>query len=108
MSLREYLISNPNWIVSEYNEETDEQLDYFINERQCNDGDAAYVYSHEDKQLNELKIVKLICRTDDMEVYDKLVENEDVLLDGENEYNADTSAEFITDNDCYLVWFKYV
>lgn len=108
MSLREYLISNPNWIVSEYNEETDEQLDYFINERQYNDGDAAYVYSHEDKQLNELKIVKLICRTDDMEVYDKLVENEDVLFDGENEYNADTSAEFITDNDCYLVWFKYV
>ena len=108
MSLREYLISNPNWIVSEYNEGTDEQLDYFINERQCNDGDTAYVYSHEDNQLNELQIVKLVSRISDIEVYDKLVENEDVLLDGESKYNADTSAEFVTDNDCYLVWFKYV
>ena len=102
------MTSNPNWVVSEYNEGTDKQLDYFINERQCNDGDTAYVYSHEDKQLNELKIVKLIFRTSDIEVYDKLVENEDVLLDGKSKYNADTSAEFITDNDCYLVWFKYV
>ena len=108
MSLREYLINNPNWIVSEYNEGTDEQLDYFINERQCNPGDTAYIYSHEDKQLDELKIVKLISRTDDMEMYDKFVENKDVLLDGEGEYNADASAEFITDNECYLVWFKYV
>lgn len=108
MSVREYLADNPNWVVSEYNTGTDEQLDYYINERQCNEGDTAYVYSHEDKRLDELKIVKLISRTDDMEVYDKLVENEDVLLDGESKYNADTSAEFITDNDCYLVWFKYV
>lgn len=69
---------------------------------------SIYVYSHEDNQLNELKIVKLVSRTDDIEVYDKLVENEDVLLEGESKYNADTSAEFITDNDCYLVWFKYV
>lgn len=108
MSLREYLISNPNWITSEYNEETSEQLDYYINERQCSLGDTAYIYSHEDKQLDELKIVKLISRTDDMEMYDKLVQNEDALLDGEREYNADTSAEFISDNDCYLIWFKYV
>ena len=41
-----------------------------------------------------------------MEYYDDL--DEDVLIDGETEYGADTSAEFITDNDCYLVWFKYV
>ena len=108
MSLREYLISNPNWIVSEYNEGTDKQLDYYINERYRNENDTAYIYFYEDKQLNELKIVKLICRTDDMEAYDKLVENEDVLLDGESKYNADTSAEFVTDNDCYLVWFKHV
>jgi hypothetical protein len=44
---------------------------------------------------------------DDPILYDYLVENEDVLLDGEDKFNADTSAEFIMDNDCYLVWFKY-
>ena len=42
---------------------------------------------------------------DNIEYYDSLDEN--VLLDGEDKYSADTSAEFITDNDCYLVWFKY-
>ena len=37
-----------------------------------------------------------------------MIENEDVLLEGEDKYEADTSAEFITDNDCYLVWFNYI
>lgn len=34
------------------------------------------------------------------------MENDDVLIDGEDKYDADTSAEFITDCDCYLVWFR--
>lgn len=55
-----------------------------------------------------MEIIHIIKRTDDVESYDSLMENDEVLLDGETEYNADTSAEFITDNDCYLVWFKYV
>lgn len=38
---------------------------------------------------------------------DELLKNENILTDGEEEYKADTSAKFITDNDCYLVWFKY-
>ena len=54
-----------------------------------------------------MKILNIIRRSDDPKKYDKLRENEDVLLDGEDEYNADTSAEFITDNDCYLVWFEF-
>ena len=45
---------------------------------------------------------------DNIELYDSQLEDEDILLDGEEEYNADTSAEFITDHDCYLVWFRYV
>ena len=36
-----------------------------------------------------------------------MIQNDDILIDGEQEYNADASAEFITNNDCYLVWFKY-
>ena len=52
-----------------------------------------------------MNIVKTICRSDDISFYDGL--NTDVLLLGEDRYNADTSAEFITDTNCYLIWFKY-
>lgn len=95
-----------NWTVSEYNENTEEQLDYYINERQCEVGDKAYLYSHDEKELTEMEIIHIIARSADMKLYDELDEN--ILLAGEDEYNADTSAEFITDNDCYLVWFKYI
>lgn len=96
-----------NWTLSEYNEDTEDHLDYYINERKCDVGDKAYLYSHGDKELTKMEIIHIICRSDDMFVYDKLLETE-VLLDGEDEFDADTSAEFITDNDCYLVWFRYV
>ena len=95
-----------NWTLSEYNENTDEQLDYYINEAHCSVGDRAYLYSHEEDEIIKMEIIKIVSRSDDIEDYDNL--SEDVLLDGENEYNADTSAEFITDDNCYLVWFKYV
>jgi hypothetical protein len=95
-----------NWALSEYNENTEDQLDYYINERKCDVGDKAYLYSHANEELIEMEIVKIFARSEDMEDYDEL--GEDVLLDGEDEFNADTSAEFITDNDCYLVWFRYV
>ena len=92
-----------NWSLSDYDE-----LDYYISERKCNIGDKAYLYDHEEEELTEMEILHIICRSDDSDYYDNLLENEDVLLDGEDEYNADTSAEFITDNDSYLVWFKYI
>jgi hypothetical protein len=96
-----------NWELSEYNEDTEDQLDYYINERKCDVGDKAYLYNHVEDKLTEMEIVHIIARLDDSFVYDKLLETE-VLLDGEDEFDADTSAEFITDNDCYLVWFRYV
>ena len=96
-----------NWSLSEYNEDTNDQLDYYINERQCNVNDKAYLYNHANDTLTEMTILHIISRTDDIKYYDKLLENDNVLIDGEDKYNADTSAEFITDNDCYLVWFKY-
>lgn len=55
-----------------------------------------------------MKIIHVIKRSNNFNEYDKLLENDDVLLDGEDDYDADTSAEFITDNDCYLIWFKYI
>lgn len=97
-----------NWTLSEYNEGKEDQLDYYINERKCKVGDDAYLYSHVDRKLTEMEIVHIISRMEDIEHYDSLLGNDDILIDGEDEYKADTSAEFITDNDCYLVWFRYL
>ena len=72
---------NKNWFLSEYNEDTDEQLDYYINERKCEIGDKAYLYDHADNELTEMKIIHIIRWTDDANYYNKLVENEDVLLE---------------------------
>ena len=96
------------WALSEYNEDSEEQLDYYINEHQCSVGDKAYLYSHENGRFTEMEIKHIISRMEDIESYEELLKNEDVLVDGEDSYMADTSAEFITDNDCYLVWFVYV
>lgn len=94
--------------LSSYNDNTNEQLDYYMNLRKNDIGDKAYVYSYEDKELRELKIINIIVWSDSPKYYDKLLENDDVLIKGEEDFGADTSAEFITDYDCYLVWFKYV
>ena len=59
-------------------------------------------------KVEAMKIIHVIKRSNNFNEYDKLLENDDVLLDGEDDYDADTSAEFITDNDCYLIWFKYI
>lgn len=93
--------------VSEYNKDTEDQLDYYINERDCEIGSIAYLYDHCEKELTKMNIVDVIKRSDNIEKYDKLIEDDDVLLDGEIRLYCDTSAEFITDNDCYLVWFIY-
>lgn len=95
-----------NWALSSYNEDCEDQLDYYINERKCEVGDKAYLYAHADSNLTEMEIIKIVRRMDDIRLYDSLVANENILIDLEAAYNATTSAEFITDNDCYLVWFK--
>ena len=92
-----------NWSKSEY-----EQLVFYINERKCDVGGTSYIYSCGDKKLREAKIVHIICWSDDADYYDNLIRDDYILLKGETEYKADASAEFITDNDSYLVWFKYV
>ena len=97
-----------NWAVSSYNENTECQFDLYINERQCNVGDTAYMYCHEDGSLTELKIAHIVSRLDNTKLYDNAVMCDDILIDGEAMLCADASAEFITDNDCYLVWFYCV
>ena len=95
-----------NWLASDYNE--NDSLTYYINENHCDKGDIAYMYDAEDQRLDKLKIHKIISRADDLFIYDQLLENDDILLDGEEFYEAETSAEFITDDTCYLVWFDHV
>ena len=103
---REYL--EENWAVSSYDEGEECQIDYYMNEQQNNPGDKAYLYFHEDDELRQLEIVHIIARSNNPDTYDKLLEDDDVLINGEDEYGADASAEFFTQFDCYLVWFKEI
>lgn len=95
-----------DWAVSSYNEDTKEQIDYYIDESKCNVGDKAYMYRHEDDELSRLEILRIVSRRNAPDLYDAMIKNNDMLIAGELAWNADTSAEFITDTDCYLMWFK--
>jgi hypothetical protein len=103
---REFL--EENWVVSSYDEGEDCQLDYYMHEMSCFPGEKAYCYSHEDDELRELEIVHVIARMDNAELYDELIQDDDVLINGEEEYGADCSAEFIAKFSSYLMWLKYV
>lgn len=97
-----------NWAMSSYEDDLEERINYYINERQIGVGDDAYVYYHKTDRLYPMEIVEIISRSNDAHYYDSLIEDSDVLIKGENLYRADVGAEFITDNDCYLVWFNYI
>ena len=101
----ELLKEMKSMVESAYNEDTDSELNYYIKEPPAI-GDIAWLYAKEYDTVQKMRIKKVISRSDDVEAYD--ANSEDVLIDGESEYNADTSAEFITDNDSYLVWFDYM
>jgi hypothetical protein len=92
-------------VESSYNENTDSELNYYIKEPPTI-GDIAWLYAKEYDTIQKMRIKQVICRSDDVKAYD--TSSEDVLTDGESKYDADTSAEFITDNDSYLVWFDYM
>ena len=95
-----------DWSLSQYNENTEYQLDYYINESKCKIGDADYLYTHQFNELWEMKINHIIRRSDNPQYYDNL--DDDILIYDESKYGADSSAELITDNDCYLIWFEFI
>lgn len=101
----ELLKEMESMVESAYNEDTDSELDYYIKEPPAI-GDIAWLYAKEYDTVQKMRIKQVIRRSDDVEAYDANSEN--ILIDGESEYDADTSAEFITDNDSYLVWFDYM
>lgn len=94
------------WCSSSYNEGSKEQLDYYINPAACNIGDTAYLYDYDSGNFIKLEILHSVLRSNNTEKYDNFDEN--ILIYGEEKYKADTSAEFITNNDSMLVWFRYV
>lgn len=97
---------NTCWNSSEYTDanETTGSI-YYFQERRCEPGNIGYLYSIDDDEISKLRIVNCIARSENPKEYDNY--NEDILLDMEDLYEADTSCEFITDKDCYLVVFKY-
>lgn len=101
----ELLKEMESMVESAYNEDTDSELDYYIKEPPAI-GDIAWLYAKEYDTVQKMRIKQVVCRSDDVEAYD--ANSEDILIDGESEYDADTSAESITDNDSYLVWFDYM
>lgn len=94
-------------LQSTYNKNTKKQQDYYIDQKKCDIGDKAYLFSHENKKMTEMTIVHIISRNENPKYYDNLITTADVLKTGETTYNANTSAEFIADDNCYLVWFSY-
>ena len=66
-------------------------------------GDFAYAYDIADDRYYELKIIEKISRSCDTNKYEELVEG--VEFDN---HEGDFCCELITDNDCYLLWFKFI
>lgn len=99
------MFTKHNWIESSYNEDSSEEMIYYVADN-CKAGDLAYLYMPGQDELSQLRILKTLRRSEDIEYYDSLPE--DILIDGEDKFGADTSAEFIYDDDCILVWFEDV
>ncbi len=99
---REYLVKH--YIMSTYISEND-VVDYFINLSSCKEKDIAYLYSYEEKDIIKMRIFKIIWRSENPYFYDNF--KEDALSIVGDACKADASAEFFTDDDSCLVWFKY-
>lgn len=105
----EILNNYKKFFRSDYNEGTEDELSYYIDIQKHKIGDTGYLYLHQEKSITEMSIVHIITnKTIPINMYDRLIENDDVLINGEEKYNADTSAEFITDDECMLIWFRVV
>lgn len=78
---KDSIFNDEQYTCSSYNEDTNEELDYFIDESNCYVGDTAYLYSKEDDALYEMKIEHIIKRSDNVKFYDSLIENDNVLLE---------------------------
>lgn len=104
---KEFVQLLQNMIESAYNEDSEDEIIYYINKKACESGDIAYMYCKNSDILYKMKIIHVICSYKN-DLYNELIKDEDVLIKGEEKYKADTSAEFITDTKNYLVWFREI
>jgi hypothetical protein len=104
---KEFVQLLQNMIESAYNEDSEDEIIYYIDKKACESGDIAYMYYKNSDTLYKMKIIHAICSYKN-DLYNELIKDEDVLIKGEEKYKADTSAEFITDTKNYLVWFREI
>lgn len=104
---KEFVQLLQNMIESAYNEDSEDEIIYYIDKKTCESGDIAYMYYKNSDTLYKMKIIHVICSYKN-DLYNELIKDEDVLIKGEEKYKADTSAEFITDTKNYLVWFREI
>lgn len=95
------------YLESAYNEDTDYEIRFYIDPKNHKQRAKAYMYTAEENSITPLRIANIIHRSDNFDFYDSLLRIDDVLLHLEELLGADTSAEFITDDDCMLVFFYY-
>jgi len=104
---KEFVQLLQNMIESAYNEDSEDEIIYYIDKKAYESGDIAYMYYKNSDTLYKMKIIHVICSYKN-DLYNELIKDEDVLIKGEEKYKADTSAEFITDTKNYLVWFREI
>lgn len=105
---KQLIIQEKEWeddsfICSEYSD-----VEYYVNHCGCGVGGHPLGYEL-DKDTGEvciLQTVMMISRSGYPELYDIL--DDYVLIRGEELFKAGCSAEFITDKDSYLVWFRRI
>ena len=87
-----------------YDENIKEAQCFIINSEHHKHGDVAEL-KYSDNTI-PLKILHIITHSYDPETYDN-ISQEDVLH-MEEMFKSDYFAEFITEDDCYMVWFKEI
>lgn len=89
-----------------YNENTKEEQCFIISSEHHKHGDVALLkYSYSDNIIS-LKILHIITRSEDIDHYDNIFQED--ILHMEEVFKSDYFAEFITEDDCYMVWFKEI
>lgn len=106
-----YEIENPrqiNWLKSVYNKNHSSEVRFYLNPEECKPGDIAYYYS--DKIVKTLLIKEIVSEKYNKEQYKKIIKKgdsiKDILSTGEVFFNADISADFISNEGRIFVWFK--
>lgn len=101
-------LNEDEWYRSDYQpDDIAENFSYYIHKDDHSFGDIGYMRSS-DGTFTKLKIVHIISLSENKAAYQLLSDDVDVLFKGEKMFEADTSAEFYTADDMFIVWFKIV